>query len=43
LKWGAHRRLCAKLPASELKEVVSARSRLPTWMAQVVSALVTHG
>lgn len=29
-----------KLPASELKEVVSARSRLPTWMAREVSALV---
>lgn len=29
-----------KLPANELKEVVSARSRLPTWMAREVSALV---
>jgi hypothetical protein len=39
----AIRKLRAKLPPSELKEVVSARSRLPTWMAQEVSALVTHG
>jgi hypothetical protein len=39
----AIRKLRAKLPLSELKEVVSARSRLPTWMAQEVSALVTHG
>lgn len=29
-----------KLPAHELKEIVSARSRLPTWMAREVSALV---
>lgn len=39
----AIRKLSAKLPASELKEVASARARLPTWMAQEVSALVTHG
>src|ERR1700733_9428772 len=39
----AIQKLRAKLPASELKEVASARSRLPTWMAQEVSALVTHG
>lgn len=29
-----------KLPAYELKEIVSARSRLPTWMAREVSSLV---
>ncbi len=39
----AIRKLSAKLPAAELKEVASARARLPTWMAQEVSALVTHG
>ena len=39
----AIQKLRAKLSASELKEVASARSRLPTWMAQKVSALVTHG
>ena len=39
----AIRKLRAKLPPSELKEIVSARSRLPTWMAQEISALVTHG
>jgi len=39
----AIRKLSAKLPASELKEVASARARLPTWMAQEVSALVVHG
>lgn len=38
----AIRKLSAKLPASELKEVASARARLPTWMAQEVSALVAH-
>ena len=38
----AIRKLSAKLPAAELKEVASARARLPTWMAQEVSALVTH-
>ena len=36
-------KLRAKLPASQLKEVASARPRLPTWLAQEVSALVTHG
>ena len=36
-------KLRAKLQASELKEVVSARSRLPTWLAQEVSALVPIG
>ena len=39
----AIRKLSAKLPASELNEIASARARLPTWMAQEVSALVTHG
>lgn len=39
----AIRKLSAKLPASDLKEVASARARLPTWMAQEVSALVAHG
>lgn len=39
----AIRKLRAKLPVSDMKAVVSARSRLPTWMAQEVSALVTHG
>ena len=39
----AIRKLSTKLPASELKEVASARARLPTWMAQEVSALVAHG
>ena len=38
----AIRKLSSKLPAAELKEVASARARLPTWMAQEVSALVTH-
>lgn len=36
-------KLCAKLPPSALKEVASARSRLPTWMAKEVSAMVAHG
>ena len=31
-----------KLIASDLKEVASARSQLPTWMAQEISALVTR-
>jgi len=34
------RKLRVKLPPSELKVVASARSRLPTWMAQEISALV---
>ncbi|MDY7578786.1 hypothetical protein RGU70_10690 [Herbaspirillum sp. RTI4] len=38
----AIQKLRAKLPPSELKEVVSARSRLPTWMAQEISALVAY-
>ena len=36
-------KLRTKLTASQLKEVASARPRLPTWLAQEVSALVTHG
>lgn len=39
---GAVRKLATKLPPSELKEVASARSRLPTWMAQELSAFVRH-
>jgi len=39
----ALRALRAKLPPAEMKEVASARARLPTWMAQEVSALVPHG
>lgn len=39
----AIQKLRAKLPPSELKEVASARSRLPTWMAQEISALVALG
>ena len=35
-------KLRSKLPPSELEKVASARSRLPTWMAQEISALVTH-
>lgn len=34
--------LRAKLPAAEMEKVTSARGRLPTWMAQEVSALVSH-
>jgi hypothetical protein len=34
--------LAAKLPASELMDVALRRSRLPTWMAQEISVLVTH-
>ena len=36
-------KLRTKLPPSELEEVAAARARLPTWMAQEVSALVAHG
>lgn len=39
----AIRKLRTKLPLSDLKEVASARARLPTWMAQEISALVPHG
>ena len=35
-------KLRSKLPVTELKEVVAARSRLPTWLAQEVSAFVTY-
>jgi len=35
--------LRSKLSTPELEEVASARARLPTWMAQEVSALVHHG
>jgi hypothetical protein len=38
----AVRQLRAKLPLAELREVASARSRLPTWMAQEISGLMTH-
>lgn len=38
----AIRKLRAKLPLAELREVASARARLPTWMAQEISALVMH-
>jgi hypothetical protein len=31
-----------RLPANALEEMVSARSRLPTWLAQQVSRLVAH-
>ena len=36
----AFRKLRVQLPPSELKEVASARSRLPTWMAQEISGLM---
>jgi len=39
----AMQKLRAKLPQSELKKIASARSRLPIWMAQEISALVAHG
>ena len=39
----AIRKLRAKLPPSELKEVTSARSRPPTWMARELSALMDRG
>ncbi len=38
----ALRKLQSDMKASELDEVVSARARLPSWMAQEVSALLTH-
>ena len=38
----AIRKLRARLSPSELMEVASARSRLPTWMAQELSTLVTY-
>jgi hypothetical protein len=39
----AWRRLQRDLPQAEIGEVISARARLPTWMAQEVSALAPHG
>ncbi len=39
----ALRKLRSRLSPPELEEVASARARLPTWMAQEVSALVLHG
>lgn len=39
----ALRKLKSKLKPAVLEEVVSARARLPTWMAQEVSALLAHG
>ena len=39
----AIRTLRTKLTPSVLKEVASARARLPDWMAQEVSTLVIHG
>lgn len=39
----ALRTLRTKLTTEELKEIVSARNRLPNWMAQEVSALVSNG
>ncbi|WP_093388365.1 DUF6088 family protein [Rugamonas rubra] len=38
----AVRQLRAKLPLAKLKEAASARSRLPTWMAQEISGLMAH-
>lgn len=35
--------LSTKLPLAEIKQVASARARLPTWLAQEISALVPHG
>ncbi len=39
----AIQKLRTKLPASALKEIASARSILPTWLAQEISAFVSHG
>ena len=39
----ALRILRTKLPPAEMKEVASARARLPTWIAKEVSALLSHG
>ncbi len=39
----AIRTLRAKLPPAERRKVTSAPARLPTWMAQEVSALLSHG
>jgi hypothetical protein len=38
----ALRALRARLPLAALREVTSARARMPTWMAQEVSALMSH-
>lgn len=38
----AIRSLRAKLPSAELSKVTSARARLPTWIAQEISALVPN-
>jgi hypothetical protein len=38
----AVRKLKLKLSPAELREIASARSRMPTWMAQEVSALVSN-
>ena len=32
-----------RLPSPVLKEIASARPRMPTWLAEQVSQLVTHG
>jgi hypothetical protein len=39
----ALRALRGKLSPDEMKEVAGARPRLPTWMAQQVSAMAAHG
>lgn len=39
----ALRVLQRKLPAAALREMAAVRGRLPTWMAQEISALVHHG
>ena len=40
---GTLQELKSKLPAEALSELMAARPRLPTWMAQKVSALVSDG
>jgi len=39
----AIRKLKSTLPANELAVIASTRAQLPSWMAQEVSELVTHG
>jgi hypothetical protein len=39
----ALRTLKKKLAPTDLQEIAATRARLPTWMAQQVSALITHG
>src|SRR5690606_30991811 len=39
----AIRKLRTRLPPTDLQEVAAARARLPTWMAQEMSALVVNG